>query len=450
MSKFIGMLKSNTGLALCMGAIVLAVAGAAYAFFLQGPGIKGQLSKSDGEINKLKSLETVSALIPPDDPNGQANSVNLTPNPANIERLKGIYQQLNNQQGGIESRAIAQNKQNHDPFSPDVFGGAKPNPNSANVINAHDTAEKKFFELYALLKAGEPQESKEIVEKLGQIKKQFASTIQRMQLTPAEIKELRGKQREELMNLFTTRARSIMIYAEKPVFDANQKKYSGVFQIGDWITKRKQPGQGAPNSFELWEGQMQLWIQSDIVRAILLANDAGGNAAANVTTNPVKRVLGIEVKPYYYGLPQGGYTKDVKPVALGPKDPLKSYFGVSSTGRICNEIYDVRHARLSVIVDSRRVPALINAIGKVNFMTVLGVKMTDVDEYDHLRYGYVYGDGATVQLELDIETIWMRKWTSELMPDDMRAFLGIKPRDANYSWPSDQLPGRPEGFDPAN
>lgn len=448
MSKFMNILKSNPGLALCIGAIVLAMGGAAYSFLIQGPAIQNKLKSSEDDTRKLKNLESISALIPPDDPNGQPANVKLTPNSANIDRLKGIYQQLNSQYAGIETQSLAINKE-HEPFGQGIFGVARPNTNSAVVLSAHDAVERKYRELYALMKAGEPPEGKEITEKLGQIKKQFSSTIQRAQLTPAEIKELRGKQREELMNMFTGRARSIMIYAEPPTYDANQKKFNGVFQIGDWITKRKQPGQGAPNGFELWEGQMSLWIQGDIIKAINLANDPGANAAANVITNPVKRVISIEVKPYYYGLPQVGYTKDSKVVPLGPKDPLKSHFGISATGRVCNEIYDVRHAKLSVIVDSRRIPALINALPKVNFMTVLAVKVMDVDEYDHLRYGYVYGD-ATVQLEIDIETIWMRKWTSELMSDDMRAFLGIKTRDLNYSWPSDQMTGRPEGYDPGN
>ena len=112
---------------------------------------------------------------------------------------------------------------------------------------------------------------------------------------------------------------------------------------------------------------------------------------------------------------------------LGQKE-VPDDFSVSHTGRRSNHLYDVRHARLTVDVESRRLPELINALSRTNFMAVLMVTITDVDEHEMLRQGYLYGRTDVVQAELLIETIWMRSWTTELMPQEIRYQLGVDKR----------------------
>ena len=43
----------------------------------------------------------------------------------------------------------------------------------------------------------------------------------------------------------------------------------------------------------------------------------------------------------------------------------------------------------------------------------------------------MYGDGTLCEANLILETIWLRHWTSEKMPDEMKSVLGIPQTPAN-------------------
>jgi len=92
---------------------------------------------------------------------------------------------------------------------------------------------------------------------------------------------------------------------------------------------------------------------------------------------------------------------------------------------VSNALYDVRHARLVAVVDYQKLPELFRALSRVNFMTVLNMQVTDVDEYDALAEGFVYGSSDAVEVDMVIETLWMREWTEPLMPDKTREYVGI-------------------------
>jgi len=123
---------------------------------------------------------------------------------------------------------------------------------------------------------------------------------------------------------------------------------------------------------------------------------------------------------------------------------------------------------MSVLVDARQLPALLNAFGQVNLMTPIVQRITAIDQAEHLSQGYVYGSGVdVVRVDLLIETLWLREWTAGhttaeqaeqlgqqfnpgLMPDSVRYRLSLPTRDPNYT-PTDadqtNQPGRMRGGD---
>ncbi len=141
-----------------------------------------------------------------------------------------------------------------------------------------------------------------------------------------------------------------------------------------------------------------------------------------------------------------------RPEGMMPED-----FQASPSGRRSNALYDVRHARVKVLIDSTRIPQFINNLATVNFMTVLMASVRDVDEYQHLRgldgsgaqggtrstrSMYIYGPHDVVELELVVESLWLRRWTAGhgdedearklgeqfdpgLMPDEVRGILRL-------------------------
>lgn len=115
-------------------------------------------------------------------------------------------------------------------------------------------------------------------------------------------------------------------------------------------------------------------------------------------------------------------------------NPTKGFW-VAHTGRQSNPLFDVWHARVTVLVDSQRLPELFNALSEVNFMTVLRISVIrDVDEYEALQQGFVYGQDDVVEAELVIETVWLRQWTAQFMPNAIKSHLQIlKPGDPDFT-----------------
>jgi hypothetical protein len=195
------------------------------------------------------------------------------------------------------------------------------------------------------------------------------------------------------------------------------------FQVMGW-SNRGTP----PTDLELWEGQMQLWIQQDIARVIALTNGVS-QKDSDVTKAPIKRLFKMSIVGGYYGLGSRGLPTGEGASSGSGGDlnlsPTEEDFSKSVTGRRSNELYDVRHAKLDVIVDIMHLPEFFDNMVQVNFMTVLNMEITDDDEYEAVKRNYYYGLGDCVRLTMDLESIWLRDWTSKLMPSPVKAELGV-------------------------
>ena len=177
---------------------------------------------------------------------------------------------------------------------------------------------------------------------------------------------------------------------------------------------------------------MGLWIQQDIAEVIARVNQAE-NPEANVLTAPVKRLIQIELASGYVGI-NAQIGGEGPPAAIRQKTPtmelagadtkIPDQFTLSPTGRSSNGLYDVIHVKVKMDVDSAQLSTLLEHLRTVNFMTVLSAEVSDVDEYELLREGYIYGPGDTVRLTALIETIWLREWTIHLMPQAVRHIVG--------------------------
>lgn len=249
------------------------------------------------------------------------------------------------------------------------------------------------------------------------------------------------------------------------------------FQIAAWSF-----ADSPPKPDQLWEGQVQLWIMRDIMQAIANLNrveqgievaQADGTTSTKPATalnSPVKRLLRLETLPGYVGLhtiggvfdeqgdsaalnptgrfggrggfgDEGGFGAGGSagrdsasvytdpPLERKPKKPTEraeDHFGISPTGRVSNAVYDVRHTRLIIDIQWDKLPALMQALRELNFMTVVKAEVQDIDEYEVLRQGYVYGQSDVVRADLLIESLWFREWTGELMPKTVREKLLIE------------------------
>ncbi len=431
--------KSNPVAVICLIIIILAAISFYWPIQVQSTEFKERMADRATDLRQIEQYFRTSITVPAEDPDDQPQQVNIPVKEADIEKLRNLYEDMSDQYTGIFDYAVESNRAGHDPMLPGLF----PEPEDAAKPFLARSAYREAFNnpepepgsppgLYQLLDTGTPPTEETVQNLLSQIEESYKNRTfpPLTSLTDEQTAELRGRQAEKLLELYRSRASRIHVYASPEIF-----------QIGEW----SRPGP-RPELFDVWEGQLQLWIQQDLVTAIRIANEIDTDPNASVIEQPIKQILAMGVMPDYIGVPQGGFPE---PVSQDTDQDIKDDFTISPTGRRCCSLYDVRHATLSLIVDSARIPEVVNAVGQVNFMTVINAEVSEVDEYVKLRAGYYFGNVDVIQLDLTIETIWLRKWTAGhpteeeaetlgeefepgLMPDAVRVHLGMEPRDPDF------------------
>lgn len=192
---------------------------------------------------------------------------------------------------------------------------------------------------------------------------------------------------------------------------------------------------GLPSLETAWDWQHGYWIHQDILAALTKANATPTGARMPVSQAPLKRLLSIDLQAApYLGGPSAGRPGEDASTGGGAAPPgdasaeIPKDFSRSFSGRpVSSAIYDVREARIAVVADGNRLPAVINAINATNFMTVVDLDVTAIDPARDLQAGFAYGNDYIVQATMRIETVWLRSWMKPLMPEKVRQFLGIPP-----------------------
>lgn len=453
MKRVLYWIKSNM-LATTLAVVALASIGVLFYVHVRGAALKEQLKQRyETTTRTIRSMARTPVTIPPEHPDGKPMTVSIVPNPPAIEQLERVYQRLDEEYSAIFDYAMQINRGEKDGLFPHLpmLEGLFPNSNSMSkpfearlayrdafkeMLQGHSTSPN-----YPRLNAGMPPAKAEIDEALARVEQEFLSKIFPIktmdQLTAQERTELHKQKSARLRELYRSRASQINIYA---VTDTASPETP--FHIGAW-SEYAAAGGRRPEMEDIWEGQMGLWIQQDLVTAIALTNKVG-QPGANVINQPVKRLVSIRVVPGYVGLDgPGAIMADAPTAQTGEYRTLQAEraivegaatsgdvrllddFSKAPTGRRSNTLYDVRHVWLTVDVDYQRLPELFDSLARVNFMTVLKMKLEDVDEYEMWREGFVYGTSDVQRVTMLIETLWLRDWTLELMPDRVKERLGI-------------------------
>ncbi|QYU66940.1 hypothetical protein J4558_18530 [Leptolyngbya sp. 15MV] len=165
----------------------------------------------------------------------------------------------------------------------------------------------------------------------------------------------------------------------------------------------------------LW--QADYWMVSDLLLAVATANSRDGKLLS-VMEAPVKRIESITLEPL------GGQRSSSGEEGMPPR--ARSFTGRVGGG--ADGLYDIRHAQVTLIVSSERLPEVLDAFSRTNFITVVGVELASVDARAELDRGYFYGPDHVVRATLEIETVWLRSWMQPLMPPEVSAMLtGVEP-----------------------
>jgi hypothetical protein len=172
-----------------------------------------------------------------------------------------------------------------------------------------------------------------------------------------------------------------------------------------------------PTPADVWYAQLALWVEQDVAASIMEANNNVPNS--NVLTDAVKRLVRLDVPegPAIYF--QNG-TPGAAGAAAAPVDPSTPDYSSSPTGHVCNAVYDVVQFQLVMEVDQRQIPLILHALQDNKLTNVLSVDITQVDTNAAADQGYIYGSAPIVSISLNCETLFMRSWTTKLMPDEVK------------------------------
>ena len=471
MSQAIQWIKSNVVIVVCLLVMLIAMLSLLWPTAGAGAALRDQIAEREKAKGKAQTLLSQRVRIPSPNPGEPPQSVNITVNDAAVAELKRIFGDMNDGYQALEAAVVAFNQQGPASTNPHVpmLDGLLPRPTFDNkVFDARSAYKSQFVKLYQSLNAGLPPTDAEVQVLFDRVTAAFAANEIGGVTDLKNNAELNQQLARKQLELYINRASQISIYCPPTRLVGDQLE-PGVFDIDQWAQRTDRPTMA-----EIWQGQMNYWIQQDLIAAVRVANFNEQNTS--VRRSPIKRLIGIEVVPGYIGLVERGSTLSDRPRRSRNDDstlpepvpaddlnqPLKRDFRVSLTGRRTNSLYDVRHARMSLIVDARQVPRLLNAFGQVNLMTPMIQRITAVDQVAHLREGYVYGDGVdVVQVDLLIESLWLREWTAGhlspeaaeqagegfnpgLMPDSVRYRLSLPTRDPDYTPAQDAE----EGSDP--
>jgi hypothetical protein len=475
MSNALTWMRDNAVIVACIAIILLSI-----VFVVVGVGrisgaLQADLAEAPKTVTQIDSFMRKSVTIPNDDPADPTKSIRICINDKSVEALRAIYRQMNN---GYEelTDAVVEFNRTGGGHSPHLLldQGLFPEPedeDGSKRFDAQGSYKEKLGDLYTnYLRAGTPPTEQEMADAMADVVAKFQPQVLGAPLGQANENdpELLREKAQRRLQMLINRARVLGVYAAPPA--VGEQSAAGAFQIGPWATRAD-----SPTMAEVWEGQMQLWIQQDLAAAVVIANRPDEpEARPNVFTSPVKRILDLTVVPGYIGIDEQGMMMRSGPRGAPARTrsttasyqsqinkPLPMNFVASPTGRVCNPLYDVRHARMSVIIESDRIPELLNAITEVNLMTPIVERIAAVDQTEHFTRGYIYGDKVdVVQLDLLIESLWLRHWTAGhydektakdagqtfnpgLMPDSVRYMLGLPTRDKDYQPEDGQMQPRP-------
>ncbi|MEM1108497.1 MAG: hypothetical protein AAGH99_07380 [Planctomycetota bacterium] len=502
MKNLIAWIKTNPISVIALACIIASVGVIGYFLFVANPELQAKAEKPvNQKLNEIRRLMQQPVEVPPanaDDP-PEIHNVTITDNV--VEDLGKIYEDLNRESEDIFAAALQINQANRQPmmeglfpetpaglgFSAQTRYGQLLQAMVGTEANAREVAEKTG--IFVPYLNAQPPLAREEVDRLlvQQLDDLNRGDPRSGEVSQARLEQQKLEQQRELMNVLLRHAKTINIYANPELGEMLQANPEFPLQIASLGASST-----SPTPSQLWEAQLELWILKDIVQAIALANDVanlrdhfnaeGEQVTSNVLNAPVKRLLRAEVLQGYVGLhglggvqsigsqrsPQrstrrggGGGARSVVsgepgganyPPPIGgmtnqPRETkLSENFTFGPTGRASNSLYDVRHARVVAHVDITRLPEFLNAIGQVNLMTVLNMSVNSVDEYELLRDLYMYGQGDVVEVEMIIETLWLREWTTALMPDDAKVYVGLKEPPAGSAQPGFNTPGNFGGF----
>jgi hypothetical protein len=441
MKNILAWVKANLLVVIFSAVILLVLPGAFVGSTLwRSATLDKQKKIGESEFNSVRDL-SVTYTLPNYRPGTEPVTVKSEPNPKLTQWFQEQKARLTAASSTIVERVVAFNKGtgpdavsvNRTEFVP-LVEGLFPDPKSdesADKLNSMEDAllgKRGKPNPYELLlqsaRAGMPADAAKVAEVLRDLVQRETEkiTASKRALTPEEQVTVNKLLAERRLAEYRAHANTISVYANLDTLPKDPKNSA---------IARGRIDPDTLNVPTMFVYQWDLWVLQDILAAVALANTDSSGDPTGVGRSVVKRIDGIaldvpkglyKAKTEEGAMPEGEVAAPVAAIpGMVPTDPR-----VSITGRMSgNEMFDLRVAKLSVVVSASRLNEFLDAIVRTNLMSVLDVDIAKVDLWEELKDGYFYGDEGVVRADITIETVWLRSWMVNFMPKDVRGAFGI-------------------------
>ncbi len=171
----------------------------------------------------------------------------------------------------------------------------------------------------------------------------------------------------------------------------------------------------APTAEAIWQAQMGLWIQQDLITAIANTNNDRArqlqkeSRSSWVGNMPVKRLKNLAIDG---ALGNGG--------ELG--GPVGGSFAASFTGLKNTDKMFIVPVQLDVVVEEESAMAFMDKLCGIGFYTPTRVNYLHVQS-DPFQKKYIYGNSPVVRMIIDLEGYYFRKVFEDWIPKDLKPVL---------------------------
>ena len=304
-------------------------------------------------------------------------------------------------------------------------------------------------------KSASPPSEEDVLVNLQRLKLRYIQTELGKnfdyKMTPSEQSDLMSKLTQRRLGEYSIASEKYSFYVNASSIGAPAKG-----KQADGIEKIWNLTESGNNSdlLKMWDEQMKYWITQDIIDACSKVNKRGPLAK-----NPIKRIMQIQ----FLGRVTGGGIAGEKPAEEAPPEPppspdpsadpsadpnagtaleaatapaemgvpidpngeiVFSNYADSLKGWSSNQLYDIYRSKVTMVVETTKIPLVTNALVKQNFITITDVQMSPTDPFRDIQDGFFYGEGPLSTIKFTLESVWLREWTGKLMPDEVRKKFG--------------------------
>ncbi len=464
--KIVAWCKSNVVLVILIVVSIGAIVGLPRLGVSWAEQVEDSLRQRAKNFSKLDAL-TKTSVTPP----GSSSASQVTINQALVDEYAAVASSLRGDAEQVVEQATEMNQKEYAVLFTEDPNDLFPNPSKSKMETLPQQfcqqLELEYSQLLQTSNAGTPISRVDLASYLEDARVAFMET----NLSKPQDAGLTSEQRSSLeKHLSKLRMKRLRTNAE----DISLYLREGVLDIPLFDHKAK-----SPPVEELFGWQWRYWVVADTIGAI-----ASINAGQSVLTSPIKRVVSIEVM----GIP--ALEDDVFDEDSGESQPPPSGFGTppdsggnsggglmggrggsgggglmggrggsgggglmggrggsggggnsggsgrppksgssssnSFTGRTSGDLIDLVKIRLRCVVDTERIPTILDGFARHNFFTVIDLDLWPANKFLALVQGFDYGPASVSELTVVFETVWLRSWTTEYMPDTVKNILGIQ------------------------